>query len=55
MCYCFFEELGLELFWLSFMVIIVVLNGDVYLVNGYVSYYIFRFDKDGWYLIYFGN
>ena len=30
-------------------------NGDIFLSNGYASYHIFKFDKDGKYLMHFGE
>lgn len=49
------EESGLGLKKFSPTAITVTDNGDIYLSNGYASNHIFKFDKNGKYLMHFGS
>jgi hypothetical protein len=49
------EESGLKLEKFSPTAITVAPNGDIYLSDGYASNHIFKFDKRGKYLMYFGS
>jgi hypothetical protein len=49
------EESGLSLKKFSPTAITVAPNGDIFLSDGYASNHIFKFDKTGKYLMYFGN
>jgi hypothetical protein len=49
------EASGLNLKKLSPTAIAVAPNGDIFLSDGYASNHIFKFDKDGKYLMYFGT
>jgi hypothetical protein len=49
------EEAGLGKIKFSPTAITVAANGDIYLSNGYATNHIFKFDKDGKYLMHFGK
>lgn len=49
------EESGLKLKSMSPTAITVAENGDIFLSNGYASNHIFKYDRDGSYLMHFGE
>jgi hypothetical protein len=49
------KESGLELKQFSPTAITVAANGDIFLSDGYASNHVFKFDKDGKYLMHFGK
>lgn len=49
------EESGLKLAKFSPTAITVAANGDIYLSDGYASNHVFKFDKNGRYLMHFGT
>jgi hypothetical protein len=49
------KESGLNLTKFNPTAITVALNGDIFLADGYASNHIFKFDKTGKYLMYFGS